>query len=230
MSILSLPRSQSDRVTAGDAVLEAAKSASAAPVAKRLAAFGKAHRAYAAAESKAESLGAKLAAAQVAVAEADVEQDVAVVALAATLPGAGFKRTNPFGDLGFDPPTVVCQLGYAKEAKTVHALVRTLLKRKGLPPNVVAAAKRADAKATAVEAALEKAKVADAAWHAALTARNALAQPWETAFAALKLDARAAAREGAADLFDTLFRATAPAKRARAAKRAKKADAPVAGG
>lgn len=211
MTTLGYSNAPASRLAAGDAVLAAAKTVVIAPIAKRLAGFDKAHRAYATAQEKVAAAATRLSEQQRRVAERDVDQDQSILALAGALAGLGLPRANPFRALGFEAPSDFVQLGYAVEAERVHALVGAIGKRKPLAKGAAAACKRAVAAARAVEAALAKVPPLERRYKEALVAREATAQPWETAFAALKRAARSADDDGG-ELFATLFERTAPAK------------------
>ena len=207
------------RIDTGTQVLARAKRQDTSTGADRLAAFAAVHAKYAAAEAKVTAAEDALAAAQQKVADADVTQDEAVEALAKALVGDGYKRDNPFKQLGFPAPSVVAKQGYAAEAKTVTALAAKVAKAKGLSKKSLAAADAAKKAANAVTKLIVPRGAAEAAHKQALAARDAFAQPWETAFAALKRGAKAAADEGAPGLFQALFASSAPARKRPAAKK-----------
>jgi hypothetical protein len=210
-------------------VLAAAKTISTGAIAKRLAAFSSAHRAYVAAQAKVDAADRKLRAAQAVVGERDVEQDEAVLALASTLAGLGMSRTNPFRPLGFEAPSRLVKLGYGVEAKRVLALVKAIGKHEDVAKGASAACRRAAAGARSVQAALARIPAVQRAYAEALTARDALAQPWETSFSALKRAARYADDDGGSALFATLFERTAPPKK-RVTRAAGTPTAPAATG
>ena len=124
--------------------------------------------------------------------------------LADALVGAGLPRKNPFAPLGFEAPAAIMKMGYEKEAKRVKDLAAKVAGRKDLAKAHAAAARAAKA-AKAVTAALAKVPAAEAKRTAAITVRDGLAQPWETAWKALKNAARTAEDDGATGLFDALF-------------------------
>jgi hypothetical protein len=193
------------RVEIGNAVLEAARGLDTQVIKARLAAFEKAHKAYAAAHAQGERAQEALRARQSEVGERDVDQDEAVMNLANALVGEGLPRKNPFKPLGFVAPSRLVDLGYAEEAKKVRRLVAAVLKRKGLSKAGAQAARAAEKAALAVDKALAALGPFEQAHKAALARRDGLAQGWETKFAALKRGARWAADEGAPDLFAALF-------------------------
>lgn len=98
-------------------------------------------------------------------------------------------------------------------------LEKAVLKHKNLSKGSAAAAKAAGKAALTVQAELEAIPKLEQARTAAITRRDALAQPWETAFAGLKRAARAAEDDGAKGLYGVLFeRAKAAPKRKKAPK------------
>jgi hypothetical protein len=216
------------RIEAGDHLLDVAASLGAArtkPVAARLTTFTTQHTAYKKADEAVKTAEETVRKAQQDVAEKDVSQDAAMEGLASALAGEGFPRANPFKPLGFEAPATIKNKGYAAEAKEVQDLAG---KVKAHKPALKASGKAADAAlkaAKAVVAALQPVGKLIKARAAAISRRDALEQPWETAFAALKRGARAAEDEGAHGLFDALFGIDKPrpAKKAKA----KKAEPPA---
>lgn len=224
MATLQSGNNPGPRIEAGDHLLDVAASLGAdrtKPVAPRLAAFAKQHAAYKKADAAVKSADEALRKAQQTVAEKDVAQDEAVERLAASLAGEGFPRANPFKPLGFDAPTVIKNKGYAAEAKDVQALATKVKSHK---PALTAGSKAADVAAKAagaVVAALAPIAKHTSARTTAISKRDALEQPWETAFAAVKRGARAAEDDGAHGLFDALFGVEKPgaSKKPKAAKK-----------
>jgi hypothetical protein len=148
------------------------------------------------------------------------------MALANALPADGLPRLNPFKTLGAPAPAVLCAMGYEAEAKTALALVAALQKRKGLSQASLAAAKTLAAAAKKVQQTLAPIAKLTKARTDAMSARDALDQAWETAFAALKRAARAAEDDGAKGLHAALFERAPKAKsKARAKKDAKGGEA-----
>jgi hypothetical protein len=209
------------RIELGDIVLAAAKTADTKQVKARLAAFAQAHKAFAAAQAnviKAEEARRKALA---EVADRDVQQDEAVMALAAALAGDGLPRVNPFKPLGFEAPSTIVNLGYEREARVVTSLSQMVNRRRDLGKASHFASITLGRAAAAVLAAIEAARPFEGARRAALAQRDALEQPWETALASLKRGARAAADEGAPALYSVLFEGRKPLK-----KKARKKAAP----
>lgn len=214
------------RITVGDVVLAAAETARAEAVAKELAAFAKAHRDYAAAEAAVEAARAKKRAQEEHVADLDLDQDAAIDQLAAAMTADGLPKGNPFKPLDASkpvpPPATLKRMQYAKEAEVVRRVVRLLGRRKDLSARTRDEAKAADTAAASLLAALAAVPALDAALREATARREALAQPWETTLARLKLAARYADENQGTKLYATLFQSQ-PAKptRARAAKTVK---------
>ncbi len=219
METLQSGNSPGTRIAAGDSVLEAGKSTDTRPVAGRLAGFTKIQASYSAAAAVVKKASEALQKQQARVAEADLTQDTAVAGLADALPLDGLPRLNPFKPFGALAPTKLQGLGYAEEAKAVLLLEKAVLKHKNLSKGSAAAAKAAGKAALTVQAELEAIPKLEQARTAAITRRDALAQPWETAFAGLKRAARAAEDDGAKGLYGVLFeRAKAAPKRKKAPK------------
>lgn len=219
METLQSGNSPGTRIAAGDSVLEAAKTIDTKPVAARMASFEKAHLSYSVADVAVKKASEALQKQQSKVAEADVTQDETLVELANALPLDGLPRLNPFKPFGAPPPTKLQGMGYAEEAKAVLALETAVLKRKNLSKGTIAAAKAAGKAALRVQAELLPIPKLTKARVDAMTRRDALAQAWETAFAAVKRAARAAEDDGAKGLHAVLF------ERAKAAPKRKKAPA-----
>ena len=205
MGTLQSGESPGTRIAAGDSVLAAASSVSTKPIAARFAAFQKMHLAYAAADAKVKKATAALMQQQAKVGEADADQDVAAMALAGALPADGLPRVNPFKPFGAPAPATLCAMGYGDEAKAVLSLVQAVQKRKDLSKKSRAAAKRLGAAAKKVQATLAPIPKLTQARTDAMSARDALAQAWETAFASLKNAARVAEDDGERGLFAALF-------------------------
>jgi len=221
MATIQSGDSPGSRIEAGDGVLVAAKHVGTKPIAKRLAAFKKVHLAYRAADGKVQKSAVSLRKQQTKVAERDVDQDGAVLGLAAALPADGFPRVNPFKPFGAPSPAILCGLGHGVEAKQVIALATAVQKDKKTSAPSRAAAKKAALAAKHVTSAIAAIPKLEKARTDAISGRDALEQAWETAFAGLKRAARAAEDDGVKDLYAALFD-RAPKPRAK-----KKADKPA---
>lgn len=218
------------RITVGDVVLAAAETTRTEAVAKELAAFAEAHRDYAAAEAAVEAARAAKRAQEERVAELDLDQDAAIDKLAAAATADGLPKGNPFKPLDASkpvpPPATLKRMQYAKEAEVVRRVVWLLGRRKDLSARTRDEAKAADAAAANLLGALAAVPALEGALREATARREALAQPWETALARLKLGARYADQTEGAKLYATLFQSQ-PAKpaKAKAAKTAKASKA-----
>lgn len=221
MGTIQAKANPQSRIDVGESVIERAKSTSTKPVRKQFAAFTALHRAYKAKAVAADTAEAKAVAAEEKVAEADVDQDAAVDALATARAGEGAARTKPFADLGFDSPTAIKETGYAAEAKLVKKLAAAAAKKGRAATK--SAARNADRAATAVESALKAVPPLKKAAAAARAQRDALSQSWLTALARLKRATRTAEDDGARGLFAALFEVAAPARK----PKTKKAAAPA---
>lgn len=222
------------RIDAGSSILHAAEHADTKPIAGRLAAFTKIHKVYCKADEEVKAASEALLAQQRKVAEEDVEQDADVNGLASALVGEGLSRQNPFKELKFASPSEVCAMGYEREANVVIKLADAVEKRKGAGKASKAAADKARASAKRVLAAMKPIAKLEKGRSDAIAKRNALEQPWETAFAALKRGAKAAEDDGAKGLYNALFvRPSSKSTKKRAPKAAKagskKPAAPKAG-
>ena len=209
MPSLKVSHSPGSRILAGNHVLEAAKTVDVSAVKKRLALFATAHKELRAAEEAITKADDALRAQQTKVADADISQDDAVDALAVALVADGASRIQPFKKLGFASPSDLKELGYAREAKEAKRLAKAASKGK-TSKGTAAACKKLDGAAQAVKTALASIPKLDEALRGARTRRDAVAQPWETAFVALKNAARAAEDDGARGIFDALFQVDAP--------------------
>ena len=234
MAKLQINKGPTSRVEAGNHVLDAAEALGAAQtktIAERLASFKKAHAGYIGADQVVKAADAALRAQQAKVGEADVAQDDGVDALATAAGGEGMPRITPFKPFGFGSPGSIKKMGHTAEAKEAIALAAAVLKHK---PALAKSRKAATALAAAGKAVLAAAaplEGLEAKRKTASSKRAALDLSWEKAFAAVKRGARAAADDGAIDLYDALF-GSGPAKpkTARKAKAAKNAEADAAAG
>lgn len=217
-----MPTLQADnhtqRMEAGDTVLARAAHVDTKPIKARLARFARTHGLLLRSQKALDAEEARLGAATDATAEADLDQDAAVEALATALVGDGHPRKNPFQGLGVGAPAAVRKSPYEAEAGAIEKLAKALQKRT-LGPTSRKALKTAQQAARRVLAALDKRSLAEARVDDARERRDALVLPWTRDFAALKRAARAAGDDGHAGLFDALFNAEAPrAKKPRAKK------------
>ena len=229
MATLPTAKAPGQRIEFGDALLDAARAVDTRLVKERLAAFERIHKAYRSATTKVEQAWQRLHRQQQQVAEADVAQDESAEKLASALAGDGLPRTNPFKKLGFDAPSKLIKLGYEKEARQLLKLVKKVTAGSEQFSKMSQSAARAVEKAAqTVLKAITPVSTLEKTYRAALVQRDALAQQWETAFAAVKRGVKAAEDEGAAGLFASLFESTAARLGIQRAARPKASTAPAA--
>ena len=171
----------------------------------RMSIFEKAHRDYAAAHARVQAVETRLGGAQIRLGELDVTQDAAVDALARALIVDGKPRSNPFTGLVPLAPAALMKLAFAEEVKAIDQLVSRIKLTKGLSSATLSAAQAATKAARAVEQGLADINKCQAAVRAARHARDAVASTFAIALAALKRGARAAADDGASNLYAALF-------------------------
>lgn len=213
MATVQSGNSPGGRIATGDAILAAAKVVNLKPIQKRYNDFKKVHLSYSAAVARVDKATAALTKQQEKVADTDVGQDDSVEDLAAGLVADGFPRVNPFKDFGAPPPAALCRMGYGDEAEKVLDLEKAVLKNKRVSAATQAKAKKAGAAARKVQAEIKPIARLEKARTDARSTRDALEQSWQTAFASLKLAARAAENDGAKGIFGALFeRAPKPVK------------------
>ncbi|MFI5366608.1 MAG: hypothetical protein ACHQ4J_13400 [Candidatus Binatia bacterium] len=193
------------RLQIGAAIFAAAKAVDTRLVKARLAAFEGAHRSYAEAQHKVDAAEAQLHAAQAKLGQCDVSQNEALEMLARSLIFDGQPRTNPFAAFGPLIPSKAMSLPIADKAKAVHQLVAAVQRSKGASKTTLQAAQAAEKAANALEQALVPVEKLQAVARDTRHTRDAVAQSWESTLAALKRGARAAADDGAPQLYATLF-------------------------
>lgn len=216
-------KSPGTRLQLGASVLAAARVVDTTPVQSRLRRFEQVHRSYTTAQRKVDAAEAELRAGQARLAERDAVQDQAVETLACALATGGRSRVNPFDAFGAPAPGTLVRRPVAEEAAIIHQLVAAVLRSKDLNPSTKAAAETAEQAACVVEQAIVAVGKLQDAVRAARRSCDAIGQTWETAFAALRHGARAAADDGAPFLHATLF---PPAK---VVSKAKTEEPPVVG-
>jgi len=193
------------RLETGAAVLAAAEVVDVTLIKPRVDAFGSAHRAYTEAQRAVEAADAQLRAGLTKLEQCDAEQDDAVEEVARALVGDGQPRSNPFAPFGVAAPSIVKQLTFAEEAKVIHKLAAAV---QG-DPTVSKATRRtvqaAEEAAKVMEAELGPMDKLEATLRTARETRDAAGKIWDTALAALKRGARAAADDGAPGLYTALF-------------------------
>ncbi len=193
------------RLQLGASVLSAARAVDTRLVRARLGRFERQHRRYVEAQRKVDTAESRLRAAQARIAKLDELQDEAVEALACELAHEGHPRKKPFEAFGATTPAAIAHLPFAESATAVHELVANVQRGKTVSKETLQAAVAADKTARAVEQAIGPiAKLQDNVRHARRM-RDALAEGWESALAALRRGARSAADEGEPDLYPALF-------------------------
>lgn len=210
-------------VEAGEALLSAASSIDTKPVKAKLQAFAAAHKLFKSLQGAVAAAEDALASHRATVAEADVDQDEAVFALANALVGDGFERTKPFKGLSKLAPSALAELGYTKEAKEATALAKKVIANKKCGKASKDAAKALLKASSAVVKSLEPLSKWDAVYRAALSRRDAVAQQWTTALAALRRASLAAADDGHKHIYRALFQSTATPVKKKGAKKSKPA-------
>lgn len=205
MATLQIGTRAASQLNAGVSILAAARTVDTRLIKARLAAFEHAQRTYGAADDKVHAAEAQLSAAQARLRELDVDQDDAVDAVARALIADGRRRGNPF--TGFAPlaPGQLMKLPIADEVQAIHQLVAAVQRGKGLSKPALQAAQTAEKAAQAVERGLAQIDKLQGVVRAARHTREAVTQTWATALAALKRGARAAADDGAPNLYASLF-------------------------
>jgi hypothetical protein len=194
------------RLQLGASLLSAAREVDTRLVKERLKRFEQVHKSYATAQRKVDTAEGELEAAMVGIERLDAVQDHAVERLACALSNDGQPRKNPFAAFGAPSPSTVARQPFAEEVDTVHRLVATIQRSKGVSKETLEAAQAADEAASAVEQALVPITKLEQTVADARRNRDAIAKVWETALAALRRGARAAADDGAPDLYPTLFK------------------------
>jgi hypothetical protein len=205
MATITVGKNPGGRLQGGAAVLAAAKVVDLRPVKARFTAFQRAHAMYVQAQGKVDAAEEQLRAAQARLGERDAVQDEAVEVLARALVAEGQPRANPFAALGAPAPKALQRQPTIDEAKVIHRLVAAVQRNKGVSKATLQAAQAVEKAALAVEQAAAPIAKLQAAAREARHTREAIAQTWETALAALKRGARAASDDGAPQLYATLF-------------------------
>jgi hypothetical protein len=188
-------------------LLSAAREVDTRLVKDRLQRFEQVHKSYTTAQRKVDAAESQLQATLAGIEKLDAVQDHAVERLACALSNDGEPRRNPFAAFGEESPSVVARQAFAEEVETIHRLVATIQRSKGMSKETLEAAQAADQAASAVEQALAPIAKLEQTVADARRTRDAIAKVWETALAALRRGARAAADDGAPDLYPTLFKA-----------------------
>jgi len=214
------------RLDTGKAILAAAQVVADVRFVKaRLTAFTAAQHHYAAAQRKVEAVEAR----QQAALACDAAQDDAVEALARALVAAGQPRRNPFAAFGMPAPSAIKKIPFADEAQAIHALVAAVQRNKTVGKATLQAAQAAEDASQKLEAVLPSMDKLEVTLQHTRRTRDGIGHTWDTALAALKRGARAAADDGAPNLYAALFgRLSRPNKRTRPASTPAPPAPPVA--
>lgn len=205
------------RLRTGAAILAAAEVVNTRLIRKRVEAFAEAHQTYAKAQRAVQAAEAELRACQERLAARDREQDEAVEWLARALINEGWPRANPFGPYAMPASSAIRKLPVAEEAKTIHALTEAVQRDHTTSTAVRRAAQAADEAADKTEKELAPWDKLNAGVRSTRETRDAVGRTWDLALAALKRATRAAADDGAAQLYVKLFgRMIRPKKKAAA--------------
>lgn len=224
MRTIKINNNPGSRRDAGDAVLDAAASVDTKPIAKRLSAFTKDHKAFITADDQAKAATDKLDKALAVIGQKDATLDKCVDEVASAAAGSGLPRANPFKPLGHPSPSDLKATPQEKEPEAVRKLTADLRKHPGATKQLLDSCTKAEKAASEVDAAFKPIESLEKAQAAAITRRNVVARSWEKSLAALKNGARAADDEGDFGLFEALFQATAKPKKSKpvAAKKSRK--------
>jgi hypothetical protein len=193
------------RLKIGAAVLAAAEVVDTHLVADRLRAFDEAHSAYLDAAHKIDAADARLETEKRGLEEVGAAHDAAVEQLAVSLVNAGQPRINPFAAFDADTPGAIKRMPPDEAARAVRSLLGTLSRHGGLSAATLAAGAAVEQATQHVEAALVPFQARQDESRAARRMADVVGRRYDLALRALRHAARAAAADGAADLYDTLF-------------------------
>jgi hypothetical protein len=192
-------------------VLSAARATDTSLVQSRLARFERVHRDYVEAQQTVDAAEAQRRAAETRLADSDAVQGRAVTAVSAALIVEGQPPRNPFANLGVPPPGQMKKLSFAKAVAAVRQLVAAVQRDPRFGEATIKAAQVAEKAARVVEQALVPVEKLAHGVREARRMREVRGQAWDAALAALKHDARAAARDGVPQLHAALFPPSRPA-------------------
>jgi hypothetical protein len=196
---------KSRRLRAAAAVLAGAEVAETTLVAGRLQSVTAAHREYREALRKVDEAAVRLEAERRGLAELDAVHDAAVEQLAISLVNEGLPRTNPFAAFDAEAPSVIKRLAPADAARAVRTLLTALSRRETLSPATLEAGRRVEQSTQRIEAALPGLHARQDELQAARHMSEVVGPRFDSALAALRRAARAAADDGAVDLYTALF-------------------------
>lgn len=198
-------QTSNSRLRIGTRVLNAAQVVDTKLVSARLSAFSEAQGKLADAQRKVEQTEEWFEAAKVRLSQVDADCDEAVEVLACELIRDREPRGNPFANLVAESPSAIKVMPPADEVRAVRELVTAVEHRKGLSRATIEAAKRAADAAEKLEAAAGPVEALRAQLDAARQMREVIAREWKQALGGLRRGARAAADEGAPNLYAALF-------------------------
>ena len=202
MSTINVGRSASAQLTAGAAILAAARTADTRFIKDRLAAFERVQQRYSEADAKVQKVEADLANAR---ALFHTEQQDVVDALARALVADGQPIKKPFAAFGAATMSTLVRMAPADAVTGLSELLAAIRRSRTLGKPMLQAVQSAEKVTRDMEHALARIEVLNSATRDARSTRVAIAQTWETEFGALKRGARAAADDGATTLYATLF-------------------------
>ncbi|HEY1956798.1 MAG TPA: hypothetical protein VGH28_14360 [Polyangiaceae bacterium] len=230
MGTIQAKNNPSSRITAGDRVIQGAKSVNTTVIKAKLARFAKAHTAYSAAQRAVEVAEQRLVAAEERVGETDGAQDALVKLLAAKMIGDGAPKGNPLSLFKLPPPSELVIVRVEVEVKKTKQLAKQAASWKSASSATKSVAAKLGKAAAAVESALKKIAPLAKAHTAAIAKRDALGVDWVTSFTHLKNAARVAEDDGTRGLFAALFEAPTarPATKAKPTSADGAATAPAA--
>jgi len=205
MATIHIGTTVTSQLDAGASILAAARTVDTRLIKPRLTAFEHAQRSVRVAHEKVLAAEKRLNAARARLGELDVDQGEAVELLAGTLIVDGQPRTHPFAAFGAPSPGALMGLRPAEKVKAVRHLVGAVQRAKGVSKPTLQALQAAQKTAAAIEQELASMDKLQGAVRDARHTCDAAVQTWLTALAALKRGARAAADDGAATLYATLF-------------------------
>jgi hypothetical protein len=193
------------RLKTGAAILAAADGVNVRMVQKRLDAFTEAQRTYAKSQRAVEAAEAALRANQGKLDACDVQQDEAVEQLVRALITDGRPRSSPCAAFAMPAPSTIRQLPFADEAQAIHKLAGAVQQDHTISKAAQRAAQAADEAARKMDKALVLIDKLRASVRSARQTRSGAGKTWGLTLAALKRGARAAADDGAPDLYTKLF-------------------------
>ncbi len=226
MNLKKRSQGNAGRIEAGKVVLAAAQSVDTTLVAARLAAFTQAHAQFLEAVERINVAQAGIDNAEALVRERSALHDTALGKLIAQLVVDGHPRINPLTSYSAETPSGIAEMPPAARSTVVRELLGNVLRDERLSAGSRDAANACADATAALDEALSSLTQAETTAADLRHSRDAVADRWDDAFAALKRGARAAADEGAAGLYGALFdRLAKPATSKGRGVRTKQAEA-----